>query len=406
MRILMINKFYYVKGGSETYLFGLKKILEEHGHEVIPFSMKDDKNVPSEYDRYFINNIDYNDKNIFRKVKNATKIIYNFDANNNLKKLIQEVKPDIAHLHIFQHQMSPSILKILQKENIPIVYTMHDLKPVCLNYKMMNSKGICEMCNNSKYYKCLSNKCVKNSYLFSLINMIEGYVHKFLKSYNKIDKFITPSKFYKEKLIEAGFNDEDITHIPNFIDVNNFCPQYRYDDYFVYVGRLSEEKGIETLIKSMKKVEKSKLKIIGTGPIENKLRDLVNREQIMNIEFLGFKSGEELIKLISYSKFMVIPSEWYENAPMSVLEAMSMGKAIIGSDIGGIPELLQYNNGLIFKANNEKDLTEKINSLLYDIGKINKMGENSRKAMEEHYNSEDHYNNLIEIYNSLLSKKR
>lgn len=404
MKILMINKFYYVKGGSETYLFGLKKVLEGHGHEVIPFSMRDEKNTQTEYEKYFIDNIDYSDKNIFNKVKNATKIIYNFDANKRLKKLIKDVKPDIAHLHIFQHQMSPSILKVLKEEKIPVVYTMHDLKPICLNYKMMNSKGICEKCNESKYYKCLNNKCVKNSYLFSFINMIEGYIHKFLNSYNKIDKIITPSKFYREKLIEAGFDENHIQHIPNFIDINTFDPNYKYHNYFVYVGRLSEEKGIKTLIRAMKYIKKSKLKIIGTGPIEIELRDFVKNERITNIEFLGFKNGKELTQLISYSEFIIIPSEWYENAPMSVLEAMAMGKAIIGSNIGGIPELLKYNNGLVFKTGDEKDLAEKINSLLDNIDKINIMGKNSRKAMEEHYNSEDHYKSLLEVYNDLLSK--
>lgn len=406
MKVLMINKFYYIKGGSETYLFGLKKALEENGHEVIPFSMKDERNYKSEYEEYFIDNIDYTDKNFINKVKNAGKIIYNFDAKKKLRALIKKTKPDIAHLHIFQHQISPSILGVLKEENIPIVYTVHDLKPICLNYKMMNSKGICEKCIGGKYYNCLKGKCVKNSYLFSSINVVEGYLHKLLKSYDKIDKFITPSNFYRKKMIEAGFDENRVVHIPNFIEINNFQPLYKFDDYFIYVGRLSEEKGIKTLIKAMKNVDKSCLKIVGTGPIENELKTMVRDEKINNIQFLGFKTGDELKEIVRHSRFIVIPSEWYENGPMSVIEAMAYGKPIIGSNIGGIPEMIKNNvNGYTYEAFNSNELSKCINKLLHSDSDIVNFGIKSRETVEAYYNSQYHYNKIISIYNDVLKEK-
>lgn len=405
MKILMINKFYYIKGGSETYFFGLKRMLEENGHEVIPFSMKDDKNFDSEYSEYFIENIDYTDKNILNKIKNAGKIIYNFEAVKKLRELIKAERPDIAHLHIFQHQISPSILKVLKDEGIPIVYTVHDLKPVCLNYKMLNENGICEKCLGEKYYNCLKNKCVKGSYLFSGVNTIEGYVHKVLKSYEYIDYYITPSNFYREMLIKSGIDKDKIEHIPNFIDSRDYVPNYEFEDYFIYVGRLSEEKGVETLIKAMEHVNESKLKIVGTGPMEKKLKDLVVERKIENVEFLGFKSGMELKNIVSKSKFMVIPSEWYENGPMSVLEAMAMGKAIIGANIGGIPEMIEENeNGLLFKSGDISDINVKLNHILNSDECIKKFGKRSRGLIEKKYDSKVHYEKIINVYKKFYHK--
>ncbi len=402
MKILAVNKFFYIKGGSETYYFGLKDALEENGHTVIPFSMKDERNFKTEYEEYFINNIEYMNNNIVAKIKNASKIIFNFNAEKNIEKLIKVTNPEIAHLHIFQHQLSPSILYPLKRKKIPVVYTVHDLKSVCLNYKMFNSKGICEECKGEKYYKCFTNKCVKNSKVFSLVNVIEGYLHELLKSYELIDMFITPSNFYKEKLIEFGMPREKVVHIPNFISAVEFEPKYEYEDYFVYVGRLSEEKGILTLIKAMKEVYKSKLIIVGTGPLENDLRNYAKKNAIVNVEFAGFKSGHELKELIRNSKFMVIPSEWYENGPMSMLECMAYGKAIVGADIGGIPEMLIYENGVKFESGNEIDLTNKIMELLQDEEKCVLMGKNGRSAVEENYDKSTHIRAIQSVYSALV----
>ncbi|MBZ9687733.1 glycosyltransferase family 4 protein [Clostridium estertheticum] len=402
MRVLAVNKFYYIKGGSETYYFGLKAALEKNGHTVIPFSMKDEKNFKTEYQKYFINNIEYMNNSIIRKIINAGKIIYNFNAKKNISRLIKDALPDIAHLHIFQHQLSPSILYPLKKNNIPVVYTVHDLKSVCLNYKMFNSKGICEECKGKKYYKCAVNNCVKDSKVFSLVNVIEGYLHELLKSYEIIDMFITPSNFYKEKLIEFGMPKEKVVHIPNFINALEFEPKYEYEDYFVYIGRLSEEKGILTLIKAMKKVNKSKLIIVGTGPLDKALKDYVEKNEMKNVEFAGFKSGLELKELIRNSRFMVIPSEWYENGPMSMLECMAYGKAIVGADIAGIPEMLIYDNGVKFESGNEIDLTKKIMELLEDDAKCVLMGKNGRSAVEENYDRSTHLNAIQKVYNDLI----
>jgi len=406
MKILAVNKFYYVKGGAESYFFSLNNLLEQNGHEIIPFSMKDKKNLYSKYEEYFINNVNYTNMGLKTKIINTVKIIYSFEAAKKIKNIIRDTSPVLAHLHIFQHQMSPSIIFSIRKAKIPIVNTVHDLKVICPNYKMLNSNGICEECKGQKYFNCLVNSCTKGSKLYSAINMFEAYLHKYLKSYSYVDKFICPSEFYRRKFIEFGVLESKLEYIPNFVDVKQFHPCYESQDYFVYVGRLSEEKGIKTLIRSMKDVKSSKLYIIGTGPIEGELKNQVNNLNLKNVEFLGFKTGNELENAIKNSKFTIIPSEWYENCPMSVIEAMAYGKAVIGSDLGGIPELIEDGiTGLIFKAGDNEELAKKINYMLDNYKVCKEMGVKGRARAESVYDKGIHYEKVNEVYKTLLKNR-
>jgi len=403
MKVLAVNKYYYKKGGSETYYFDLNDLLKKNHHQIIPFSMKDDKNFNCEYDDFFIHNIDYGSNSFSTKVKNAVKIIYSLEAKKNIEKLIKSVNPDIAHLHIFQHQLSPSIIHGIKKTGIPIVNTVHDLKVICPNYKMMSNNSICEKCKGGKYYNCFLSKCVKNSRAASLVSTCEAYFHSLLKSYSMVDMFICPSNFYRNKFIEFGIPENKTIHIPNFIDVYKYDPSYDNEDYFMYFGRLSEEKGLKTLLKAMKSVKRSKLVIVGTGPIELEMANLIRIYNLDNVEMVGFKNGNELLDIIKNSMFSIIPSEWYENGPLSVLEAMAMGKPVIGADIGGIPELIDNKNtGLVFETGNEESLSEKINFLLDNPKVAVEMGVNSRKKVEAEYNQSEHYNRILQLYSSVL----
>ena len=408
MKILMVNKFFYIKGGSETYYFSLKKLLEENGHEVIDFSMKDEKNFESKYADFFVDGIDYNKKqSIFSKIKAGMKIIYSLEAKKKLEKLIKETKPDIAHLHIFQHQLSLSILDVLKKYNIPIVYTAHDLKMICPNYKMITNGNICEKCKEQKYYNCMKYKCIKDSTVKSAIGMIEAYVNKWRKAYDKIDYIITPSKFYKEKFIEFGIDTNKITHIPNFLtDENIEYDELQEQDYYLYFGRLSEEKGIMTLIKAVQETN-IKLKIVGTGPLKEEIEKYVNENKLTNIEILGFKSGKELYTIVANSKCVILPSEWYENGPYSAIEALKLGKPLIGSNLGGIPELIKEGkNGYIFQFGNVLELKRKIIKMEnLNSFEIVKMKRESKKIFFDEYTNLTHWKKVLEIYNKILKKE-
>lgn len=282
MKILMVNKFFYIKGGSETYYFALKHLLEAQGHTVIDFSMQDEKNFSSKYSKYFVENVNYNSAGGLQKqLKAGFNIVYSKEAKKKFEQLVIATRPDIIHLHIFQHQLSPSILDVIKKYNLPTVYTAHDLKMLCLNYKMMHHGQICEECKGQKYYRCAVNKCVKESFAKSCINVAEGYIHKWRHSYDVIDKIITPSAFYKKKFEEFGIPGKRVVHIPNFLDTEkpeinktNDC-----EEYYLYFGRLSEEKGVLTLLRAFQGID-AKLYIVGTGPIKSDIEEYISAESI------------------------------------------------------------------------------------------------------------------------------
>ena len=408
MKILMVNKFFYIKGGSETYYFSLKRKLEEEGHQVIDFSMKDEKNFESPYSDFFVDNVDYSgNSSLSAKLKMAANIIYSKEAKEKFESLVLKEKPDIVHLHIFQHQISPSILDVCKEYNIPTVYTAHDLKMICLNYKMMHHGRICEDCRDGHFYHCAFNKCVKDSFSKSFINTIEGYLHKWRKSYDAIDYIITPSDFYRRKFIEFGVNPERVVHIPNFLDREKPSVNKRDDNerYFLYFGRLSEEKGILTLIKAMEGIN-SDLYIVGSGPLKEEIQGYISTNNLTNIKLLGFKSGQELIDIVGNAKAVVLPSEWYENGPYSAIEALQLGRPIIGADIGGIPELVD-GNGYLFESGN----TEKLKKCISIMNEIDnneylKLEEQSSNLFEYRYSAQNHYMQIVKMYEQALEKQR
>lgn len=406
MKILMVNKFFYIKGGSETYYFALKRKLEEEGHQVIDFSMKDEKNFESRYSDFFVDNVDYSgNSSLSSKLNMAVNIIYSKEAKEKFESLVLKEKPDIVHLHIFQHQISPSILDVCKKYNIPTVYTAHDLKMICLNYKMMHHGRICEDCKDGHLYHCAFNKCVKDSFSKSCINTIEGYFHKWRKSYDAIDYIITPSDFYRRKFIEFGVNPERVVHIPNFLDREKPSVNKRDDNerYFLYFGRLSEEKGILTLIKAMEGIN-SDLYIVGSGPLKEEIQGYVSTNNLTNIKLLGFKSGQELIDIVGNAKAVVLPSEWYENGPYSAIEALQLGRPIIGADIGGIPELVD-GNGYLFKCKSIEELTKSFNQINNLIEyEYKSLEDNSRKMFREFYTPLYHMKKLYKIYSYAVKK--
>lgn len=406
MKILLINKYYYKKGGTETYTFGLKDMLEDYGHDVAIFSMHDDRNNYSKYSDYFIDNIDFNKD----KIKNSFKLIYSKEACEKLEKLIKYYKPDLCHVNLIYHHITPSIFHILKKYNIPIVFTAHDYKIICPNYKIWN-KARCDKCKNGKYINCLLNKCHKNSYINSMLMTLEAYTHKFLKSYENIDHIISPSKFMEKTLIDFGLDKSKITTIPNFLDTymeKNNRKESVIGDYILYFGRLSEEKGIETFIKSKKHISSNiKYKIVGTGPMENIIKELVAKDNINNVEILGFLNGEELINEISNSLCVVIPSEWDEVFGLTVIESFINKKLVITSEQGAFPELIEDGvNGYIFKTGNEKDLANKIDTIIkIDKSKLKDMQEQVYLNAKEKYSQQHYYERLMDIYNKFIKNK-
>ncbi|MBU0706800.1 glycosyltransferase family 4 protein [Patescibacteria group bacterium] len=398
MKVLLINKFYYLKGGAEKQFFDVKELLEKNGHEVITFAMQDEKNLPSPYSKYFVSKVDFSNVRFDSEgMRTAGRMFYSFEANRKISKLIKKEKPDIAHIHNIYHQISPSILLALKNHSIPVVQTLHDYKIICPSYSLFTKGKICERCKGYNYWQCIKNKCMKDSRAASTLACLEMYFHKAFKFYEeKVDVFLSPSQFMIKKIREWEAPIVDIKYLPNFIDTSNATP-VEPGDYLLYFGRLSSEKGINTLIKAMKGLPR-KLKIVGTGPQEKELQGMVAKEQITNIEFLGYKTGNELNEVIKNSLAVVVPSEWYENRPLTILEAFSFGKPVIGTEVGGIPELVREGEtGYLYKLGSVEGLRGKINDIIKDKEKTVQMGKGAFEFVKQ-FSPENYYEKLIKVY--------
>ena len=402
MKILLVNKFHYLKGGSEKYYFDLAKLLQEKGHEVAFFSMENEKNIKTDCKEYFVKESDMNSKNILK----AFDVIYSGKNKKEMEKALDDFKPDVVHLNNFQRQLSASIIKPIKKRHIPIVFTAHDLQAICPAIVMLdNNKNICEKCLKGKYLNCVKGKCVKNSSLKSLLGAIEGKYYRWNKIYSKkIDKIITPSEFYKTKLEEDGIDGNKIVALHNFIDIEDYNVETKDEGYALYYGRIIKEKGVLNLIKAFRDIENHKLYIAGDGPDIEKVKKYIKDNKLEEkIKLLGFLSSDQVKEYVRKARFIVVPSVWYENCPYSVLETLAMGKPIIGSNLGGIPELVKNNEtGLIYKYNSIKELEEKMNDLFNNKAKAKEFGDRAKIVAKEDFSKEAYYEKIINIYKGVI----
>ncbi|HHZ88054.1 MAG TPA: glycosyltransferase family 1 protein [Chromatiaceae bacterium] len=402
MNVLLINKFFWIKGGSEAVFFGDKSLLESAGHHVIPFSMQDERNLESEYSKYFVSNIDYANGSYIGNAINASRIIFSMEARRNIRKLVSDITPDIAHFHIFQHQITPSVFAPLRKRGIPIVLTLHDLKPLCPNYMMYTEKQICERCKGRKFYNCVIHKCTKDSRSKSFINMVEMYLHYFAGYYQDVDQYIAVSQFHRSKMIEYGFPESQISYVPNCIDTSQFSPSGKDDGYALFFGRLSEEKGLRVLLDAASLCPDIPIVITGTGPEEQNLKQAASRSGLTNIKFVGFKSGDALKDVLDRASFTIISSKLYENCPMTILESMAMRKPVIGSRIGGIPELInEGENGFLFDVGDHEGLAEKMKLLWESPSQRAEIGSRGREMVSQHFSPEKHLQQLLSVYRNV-----
>jgi glycosyltransferase involved in cell wall biosynthesis len=410
VKILMVDKYFFIMGGAERYYFELKNILEQHGHQVIPFSMQHPRNFPSAWSDYFVSNIEFNGHSKLQQLAQSPKIVsrvlYSQEAKAAITKLIERVKPDIAHLHMIDHQLSPSILHALQRYDIPVVQTCHQYKLVCPSYRLlvMRENRICEKCVTGNFYHAVLERCHKDSVAASALIAFESYLHKWLRVYDLIRLFHVPSRFLGRKFRDSGVSDKRIWQQFYTIDLRHYPFSEVFEDYFVYYGRLSGEKGILTLLRAMQEVNKSKLLIIGDGPQRAELENFATAHKLSNVVFTGSKSGKELTQLVSRAKFVVVPSEWYDNSPLVIYESFAMGRPVIATNLGGMPELIEDGvNGRLFAPKDADGLSRIINEMLNDEKVLRQMGQAGRATAEREFAPEVHYQKIYEVYQRLIS---
>lgn len=401
MKVLIVNKFLYPNGGSETYIFEIGKQLEKMGHEIQYFGMEHQDRIVGNHAESYTSNLDFHAGKL-SKVLYPLKIIYSVEARKKIRQVLEDFNPEVVHLNNFNFQLTPSIIyeiKAFEKKNnrkISIIYTAHDSQLVCPNHLMQNpvTGERCTQCLKNGVGSCVKGKCIHGSGIKSIMGAFEGWLYNKLRTYKYIDKIICPSNFMREKLETSEVLRNKIEVMPNFIsgELTRYSEGNK-QDYVIYFGRYSYEKGIATLLSVCRRLPEIRFVFAGNGPLENDVNILDN------IDNKGFLTGNELYTAISNALFMVMPSECYENCPFSVMESITLGTPVIGADLGGIPELVKDGiNGELFVSGDEEELYNKIVKLWKDRDLISKYSKNCKR--ERFDTAEGYCVKLVELYKS------
>jgi glycosyltransferase involved in cell wall biosynthesis len=408
LKILQINNCHFRRGGADVVYLNTGHLLEKKGHKVIYFSKNDKRNIASSSEDYFINGADYFSGKLFKKIKNIFLFIYSIEAKQKLRRLLKENRPDIAHIHLYKGTLTPSILVELKKQSIPIIISLHDYGFLCPHNTFLDGKNnLCLRCIEHSAINCIINKCNRNNFWYSTISALEFVIHKYFFPFHKyfnIMLTVSEFSFKKHSMNKKYFGKLDLLY--NFFPSLREIPSSQFQGtYFLFYGRLSLEKGLKTLLNAWTlKQRKCVLKIVGEGPLFSEISAEVKRYSNFSIEVLGYCDGSKLLNLIRESSFIIVPSEWYENNPMTVVEAFALGKPVIGANIGGIPELVKDNeNGFLFKSKN----IEELSNVIEKAGNLNKseylrLSSAARKFALDHFDEDVHYHKLVSLYEKAL----
>jgi len=400
MKILQVNKFFDLQGGAEIYMHELAKRQRLAGHDVHFFSTHSERNLPTPDEKYFVTRFDLKKKyGPLTSLKIAGKFVWNLEAKRAFARELDELKPDVIHLHNIYHHLSTSILKEIRKRNIPCVQTLHDYKLAAPNYGMFDHGAICERSKGGKYWSVVKHRCLSPSPIYNALAALEMYFTKWTQAYEKTVKlFLCPSRFLMEKMIDWGEPKNQFRLAPN--------PSVLEDEaaplgggYLLFAGRLSEEKGLESLIRASATIPELPIKIAGRGPLDEKLRVLVKELGAHHIEFLGFVAPSQLDPIRRRAEALVYPSIFYENASLSILESMGAGLPVLTTRIGGNPELVEDGvNGFLAIPNNVEDWKRILRRFQATTPEIRKqMGEAGRDKVRKRHLWSDHLK-LIEKY--------
>lgn len=401
MKILQAHKYYWYRDGASNYALQLSDWLKKEGNEVIPFAMQEPQTLDSPYNQYFVSNLDLGKPgqlSLLTKIQATARMFYCREAVQNLKRLLATEKIDVAHIHNIYHHISPAILPVLKKAGARIVMTVHDYHLISPNYSLFHHNSIHEEDAEGYYFSCVKNKCVKDNRVYSAVKVAEMiWHHKIKKYYEKnVDVFIAPSEFMARKLIKYGYDKNKVVVIPNPVMVSK-KQITNTGKYVGFAGRLSEEKGVNVLLAAAALLPTIEFKIAGAGPDENRLRAVCNEQKLTNVELVGFKTGAAMQEFLDQASILVAPSVWYENAPLSVLEPMAQGRIVLGSRIGGIPEMLPKE--FLFAPGNSVELAEKISKWhIANLAERVEAGKSLQELARARYNPDAHLKRILEVY--------
>jgi len=363
LTLLLVNKFYHdvgPAGGVGRYILQEEEDLTRSGWQIVPFAIADSAAQPSPWQSYFVKARDYSSPRwSATALSDALSLLWNREAARKLDTLLQRVQPDVAHLHNIYHHLSPSILPVLARHRVPVVLTLHDLRLLCPAIHMLRQGKVCERCKGGHFHEAVLGRCVKESRSASALAALETWLQTHRRLYqHTVTRFICPSRFYLEKFVEWGYPREKLIHLPNFVDTGQWHPvETEPEDTYLYFGRISREKGLANLLQAQSLWEHRETKgepaqtllVAGSGPWDDQLQKLTAELELKKIKILGPLPVEVLQEVLARVRFTVIPSEWYENAPMAILESLATGRPVAGARIGGIPELIEDGqDGVLF----------------------------------------------------------
>ncbi|HMT27721.1 MAG TPA: glycosyltransferase [Bacteroidia bacterium] len=412
MKVLLVHKFWRKVGGAEVYFQDVARILRNNNHEVkiftTDFNAEGSRDVyPKDENVIFGETVDYLKGGLMSRLSNIPEVIYSKKNKAAFKKLLRDFKPDIVHVFAIYVTITPSILDACREEGIPVVMSCNDYKHICPNYRLFHHGKICEDCKGGKFYKAVVNNCCKHSIAVSLISAIESYTHDFKNIWKKnIHTFLFESRFMMNKTEEFwGQGSARLEFLGKPFNATHYKSSRDDKGYILFLGRLSDEKGVDILLHAMKQVPKASLKIAGSGTHRVFLEAMAKKEGITNVEFLGSRFGDELEDLFNNCRFVVVPSLWHENFPYVMMESFARGKAVVGSDKGGIPEyIIPGETGYIFPSHDENALASIVKQLWEDPAKAAEMGLKAKQIADKQFNDETFYQRLSDIYQKVTGK--
>jgi len=409
MRILYCNKYNYAFSGTEVYLFELMELMRTRGHEAALFSMANPRGEPTPYDHHFVPHIDFKKKlGPWQTARRAAHAIYSQDARRRIRAMIEEFRPDVAHVRNIYHHLSPSILWELKAQQVPIVYHLNDFKLLCPSYNLVSQGEACEACKGGRFWHALRPKCYPGMGARATL-MAEAYFHRWLGTYRKcVNVFLAPSRFVRDKFVEHGWDGTKFEVLPHFQEIHG-VGEARGPNHgsLLYFGRLSAEKGVDDLLRSMQQVPQMRLVVAGDGPQRRELQDLASSLRLSNVEFVGQVGRVERDSLIARSQFTVLPSHAYETLGKTILESYAEGRPVVASDAGSRRELVQEGvTGLLYPTGDVKQLAAAIQTLGSQPRLADEMGLAGRELVRQRHTPEEHYQRLLALYERLVARKK
>lgn len=409
MKVLLADKFWYLKGGAERVVFETKRLLEANGDVVSEFAMRDPRNRDSAFRRFFVSPVVTDEVRFdWQGLRTAGRMLWSFEAARKFDALLGQAEPDVVHAHNIYHQISPSILPVARRRGVPVVMTLHDYHLISPNYGMYDRGRIVEPSKAHPYWDTCRRRLIGGSALKSGLSAFEGWLHRTLRVYDGVAKFVAPSEFVKRKVVEYGIDAGRVEVVPHAIDLEGRAPNYRSEDRVVFVGRLSPEKGVDTLLRAMKGVRGTACAIVGDGPERGRLERLAEELGLAGaVTFFGALHGSELDREIARAKAVVVPSQTYETFGLAALEAYAFGKPVIASRIGALPEVVREGEtGLLFDPAEPEGLADCLRALTQDAARAEAMGRAGRRLAETEYAPGLHLDRIRRVYREAVEKGR